>query len=140
MSAFCEHLDGYRVKFVRAETAYRELNACMDRILDEGPDEERLDLVERALVEWLAEVHDLRKRFLTLVRQGDVCLPLAAGRSGEGPPGDGGVPAPGRRDAVCTFCGAVVPRLSWPEWDVNGRPRPAYRGAELSPPVSASLP
>ena len=74
MTGFCEHLDGYGAKFVRAEGAYRHLNACMERILDDGPDEDRLDLVEQALVEWLSDVHDLRQLFLTLVNKGDIVM------------------------------------------------------------------
>jgi len=57
---FCEHLGDYGANWIRAEGAYRAMNASIDRILEGGPSDEHLDLLEVAVGDRSYEVTHLR--------------------------------------------------------------------------------
>ena len=122
---FCEHLDQYGTNWVRAEAAYRALTAAIDRVIDRGPSDDHLDLLEVAVGEWQYEVQALRERFLALVRRGAVELPPSG--AGDADPAE----------PVCSICGSRLPRLTWPEWNVHGTAPATYRGADLPRAVPA---
>lgn len=120
-SEFCDHLADYGNNWIRAEASYGALTAAIDRILDQGATDSHLDLLEVSLGEWEYEVKQLRERFVALVKQGAVEVPATGEAEG----------------SVCKACGFAVPKLTWPEWNVQTAGRPRFRGAELPAPQPA---
>jgi hypothetical protein len=129
---FCEHLDHYGANWIRAEAAYGALTAAIDRVIDQGPSDDHLDLLEVAVGEWQYEVNTLRERFLALVRQGAVDLPAPAPEAPDAEESD-----PDQGEPVCSTCGSLLPRLTWPEWNVQGAVHPTFRGGRLPQAVPA---
>lgn len=123
---FCDHLDDYGVRYVRAEAAYRALLAQVERVAAGARDDDALDLLERMLHDWQDEVKVLRKRLVALVKAGQVELP-AAGQH-EGPSGP----------VCCVDCGAEVPRLVFNDFRVEAD-RATFRGRALPRPAGAGV-
>ncbi len=114
----CGHLEEYGSRYVVAEAAYRQMLGRLDVVMrEESADAGNIELLEEAVEEWEREVRHLRDLFLVHVRQGDIGLPAAAENDDSAEP-----------DPVCATCGAVVPRLCWREWRVEGG-RASYRDA-----------
>ncbi len=123
---FCEHLDDYGVRYVRAEAAYRALLAQVERVAAGAADDDALDLLERMLHDWQDEVKVLRKRLVALVKAGQVELPEAeADAAPVGP-------------ACCADCGAVVPRLVFNDFRVEADSA-TFRGHALPRPATANV-
>ena len=126
---FCEHLSDYGSNWIRAEASYVALTRAMERILDQGASDDHLDLLEVALGDWKYEVKQLRQRFVNLVRQGVIGLPENQGSRSDD--SESGAPA-------CADCGFTVPKLSWPEWDVQEAGAKRFRGTVLPTPQAVA--
>ena len=123
---FCEHLDDYGVRYVRADAAYRALLAQVERVAAGAADDDALDLLERMLHDWQDEVKVLRKKLVVLVKEGQVELPEAD--ENEAPSGG----------ACCADCGAAVPRLVFNDFRVDAD-RATFRGSALPRPATAGV-
>ncbi len=119
---FCPHLEIYARNFGNTRDAYLDCLELMDHILSEGVEEDTVFKVQKALDSWERHTRDLRGQFVGLVKTGEVLLP----REGQNP------------TPVCAHCGAVVPRLEFPEfrWEEDGSI--LYRGQQLEVPESVA--
>ncbi|MBE0565653.1 MAG: hypothetical protein IH621_06850 [Krumholzibacteria bacterium] len=121
---FCDHLGEYGVQYVRAEASYRAMLAQFDRVRAGAADDDSLDLLECLVRDWRDEVKLLRKRFVTLAREGRIAVP-------------GG----GAEDAAdgprCAECEAVIPRLEFRDFTVAEAGEATYRGQVLPVTVGA---
>ena len=123
---FCEHLDDYGVRYVRADAAYRALLAQIERVAAGAADDDALDLLERMLHDWQDEVKVLRKKLVVLVKEGQVELPeVEEDEASSGP-------------ACCADCGAQVPRLVFNDFRVEADSA-TFRGRALPRPATAGV-
>ena len=123
---FCEHLDDYGVRYVRAEAAYRALLAQIERVAAGAADDDALDLLERMVHDWQDEVKILRKKLVVLVKEGQVELPdVEEAAAPSGP-------------ACCADCGAQVPRLVFNDFRVEAD-NATFRGRALPRPATANV-
>lgn len=119
---FCTHLEKYELRFEDARDAYLDCLVLIDEVLASGPQEHSVPRVQAALDIWERRTRDLRGQFVRLTEVGEILLPEEG--SNEQP--------------VCAHCGAVVPRLEFPEFTFDEEGTFLYRGNPLREPELAT--
>ncbi len=124
---FCDHLDDYSVLFGRAQASYENCLYIIDKIIEEMNDPELRQTLENALDEWVSETRRMQDSFANLVKDGSIDMASPTELS-KGSQLESVIP-------VCCDCNFRVPRLNFPEFDLNNDQQPKFRGQELPLPV-----
>ena len=129
---FCQHLDDYAALYTQAEASYQQCLTLVDRIVEleakvaektgnaviVGTEEAALpDLLATTVKTWEQETINLRRAFEGLISAGRVYLPRRGGKMPH-----------------CCKCKRAVPKLEFPEWQINDDGSVFYRGEEFSVP------
>ncbi len=124
---FCDHLDDYGVLFGRAQASYENCLYIIDKIIKEMHDPKLRRTLEKALDEWVSETRRMQDSFAGLVKDGSIDMTGPSDLT-KGSQLDSVVP-------VCCDCNSRVPRLNFPEFELNDDQQPKFRGQELPLPV-----
>ncbi len=126
---FCDHLDDYGVLFGRAQASYENCLYIIDKIIEELHEPELRRTLEKALDEWVSETRRMQDLFARLVKDGSIDM-AGSSDSSKGSQLESVLP-------VCGDCNFRVPRLNFPEFELNTDQQPKFRGQELPLPVGA---
>jgi len=130
---FCDHLDEYGAQYIRTEASYKQCVNLLDRLMNDGPAPELVELVTTALREWATEDNTLRQMLLDAVSGGQVRVPRGILSNSSARERNR---AKTKSHPVCSTCHFVVPRLIYPEWTFAHNGAASFRGVPVPGPDS----